>query len=173
MAANFGVPQSVVSRLYQRYQQTGEVVEMRGRGRTRATSRADDRHVVMESLRSTTLSAPKLHPELRNTRGVNVIVQTIRNRLYERGISARRPVIATLLTRRHRQTREQWSRAHLRWAQRQWSTVLFTDESVFRLSCADGRTRVWRRKIERFADCNIIERDPYGGGSVMVWAGIS
>ena len=82
-------------------------------------------------------------------------------------------MIATPLTRRHRRTREQWSRAHLRWTQRQWSTVLYTNEGVFRLSRAVGRTRVWRRKNERFADCNIIERDPYGGGSVMVWAGIS
>ena len=161
MAANFGVSQSVVSRLYQRYQQTGEVAERRCRGRTRATSRADDRHVVMESLLSRTLSAPKLRQELRNTRGVNVSVQTIRNRLNERGLSARRPVIATPLTRRHRRTHEQWSRAHLRWTQRQWSTVLFTDESVFRLSHAGGRARFWRRKNERFADCNIIERDPW------------
>ena len=51
--------------------------------------------------------------------------------------------------------------------------MLFTDESVFRLSRADGQTRVWRSKNERFADCNIIERGPYCGGSVMVWAGIS
>ena len=85
-------------------------------------------------------------------------------------------MIATPLKRRHRRAREQWSRAHLRWTQRQWTTVLFTDESVFWLSRADGQTRVWRRKNERFADyyfCNIIERDPCGGGSVMVWAGIS
>ena len=86
---------------------------------------------------------------------------------------AREQWIATPLTRRHRRAREQWSRAHLRWTQRQWSTVLFTDESVFRLSRADGRTRVWRRKNEQIADCNIIEHDPYGGGSVMVRAGIS
>ena len=51
--------------------------------------------------------------------------------------------------------------------------MLFTDESVFRLSRAGGRIRVWRRKNERFADCNIIERDPYGGGSVILWADIS
>ena len=89
MAANFGVSQSVVSRLYQRYQQTREVAERRGRGRTWATSRAADRHVVMESLRSRTLSAPKLRQDLRNTRGVNVSVQTIRTRLNERGLSAR------------------------------------------------------------------------------------
>ena len=49
MAENLGVSQSVVSRLYQRYQQTDEVAERRGRGRTGATSRADGRHVVIES----------------------------------------------------------------------------------------------------------------------------
>ena len=99
VAANFGVSQCVVNRLCQRYQQTGEVAERRGRGRTRATSRANGRHVVMESLRSRTLSAPKLRQDLRNTRSVNVSVQTIRNRLNERGLSARRPVIATPIAR--------------------------------------------------------------------------
>ena len=32
---------------------------------------------------------------------------------------------------------------------------------------------MWRRPNERFAPCNILERDPYGGGSVMVCAGVS
>ena len=110
---------------------------------------------------------------LKKTRGVNVSVQTIGNRLNERGLNARRPMLATPLTRRHRRTREKWSIAYLRWTQRQNSTVLFTDESVFRLSRAGGRIRVWRRKNERFADCNIIERDPCGCGSVILWADIS
>ena len=72
----------MVSCLYQRYQQTDEVAERRGRSRTGATSRANDRHVVMESLHSRTLSAPKLRQELRYTRDVNASVQTIRNRLF-------------------------------------------------------------------------------------------
>ena len=173
VAANFGVSQSVVSRLYQRYQQRGEVAERRGRGRTRATSAADDRYLLVQSLRERTLSAPKLRQRLRHVRGVNVSVQTIRNRLNSHGLSARRPVKGTPLTPRHRRVRQQWSRAHLRWTQQQWSTVLFTDKSVFSLSRVDGRTRVWRRKNERYANCNIVERDPYGGGALMVWAGIS
>lgn len=173
VAARFGVSQSVVSRLYQRYHQTGEVTERHGRGRKRATSRADDRYIINQSLRSRTLSAPKLRQRLRNVRRVNVSVQTVRNRLNAHGLKARRPVKANELTPHHRRAREQWARAHLRWNQQRWSTVLFTDESLFHLSRVDGRTRVWRRKNERFAECNILERDPYGGGSVMVWAGIS
>ena len=38
---------------------------------------------------------------------------------------------------------------------------------------ADGRRRVYRRRGERFADACVVERDRFGGGSVMVWGGIA
>ena len=56
---------------------------------------------------------------------------------------------------------------------RQWRRVLFTDESRFTLYRADGRRRVYRRRGERFADACVVERDRFGGGSVMVWGGIA
>ena len=40
------------------------------------------------------------------------------------------------------------------------------------MSSADGRVRVWRRRGERLDPVNVIQRDRYGGGSVMVLAGI-
>ena len=49
---------------------------------------------------------------------------------------------------------------------------MFTDESRFNLSFAGGRIRVFRRRGERFADNCLLERDRFGGGSVMVWGGI-
>ena len=52
-----------------------------------------------------------------------------------------------------------------------WARILFSDESRFNLSHHDGRIRVFRRG-ERFADNCLIERDRFGGGSVMVWGGI-
>jgi hypothetical protein len=56
---------------------------------------------------------------------------------------------------------------------RQWRRVFFTDESWFILFRPDGRRRVYRRRGERFADDCVLERDRFGGGSVMVWGGIS
>ena len=50
---------------------------------------------------------------------------------------------------------------------------MFSDESRFCLRKNDGRVRVWRRQGERFAECCIDRVTAYGGGSVMVWAGIS
>ena len=92
--ARFGVSESVVCRLYQRYHQTGEVMELHGRGPKRATSRADDHYIINQSLRSRTVSAPKLRQRLRNVLQVKVSVQTLRNRLNAHGLKARRPVKA-------------------------------------------------------------------------------
>ena len=50
---------------------------------------------------------------------------------------------------------------------------LFLDESRFNLSHSDGRARVYHRQNERYADCCVQERDRFGGGNVMVWAGIT
>ena len=50
--------------------------------------------------------------------------------------------------------------------------MLFTDESWFQLYLADGRQRVWRRVGKWFADVNVVNRVPRGGG-VMLRADIS
>jgi len=50
--------------------------------------------------------------------------------------------------------------------------VIFTDESRFNVSFADGWIRGWRRRGQRLHADNVVQRDIYGGGSVMVWAGI-
>jgi hypothetical protein len=36
-----------------------------------------------------------------------------------------------------------------------------------------ARQKVWRRTGERFAQCNIVPKISFGGGSIMVWGGIS
>ena len=52
--------------------------------------------------------------------------------------------------------------------------ILFSDECRFnlKLSHADGREIVYRRREERFADACVIERDRFGGSLVLVWSGI-
>ncbi|KAI3363947.1 hypothetical protein L3Q82_001564 [Scortum barcoo] len=67
-----------------------------------------------------------------------------------------------------------FAREHQDWQIRHcWRPVLFTDESRFTLSTCDRRDRVWRRRGERSAACNILQHDRFGSGSVMVWGGIS
>ena len=57
--------------------------------------------------------------------------------------------------------------------QNDWAPVLFTDESRFCVDFTDRRARVWRMPNECFAPVCVAEHDRFGGGSVMVWTGIS
>ena len=98
--------------------------------------------------------------------------RTVRRRLNEAGLKARHPLKRLRLLHRHRISRFQWATCH-QWTQRQWNRVLFSDESRFKLHHADGRVRVYRRQGERLNDNCILESEAYGGGSLMVWGGIS
>ena len=98
--------------------------------------------------------------------------RTVRRRLRQFGLRARRPHVGTILTRRHRQERLRWARAHFDWRRVRWNTVIFSDESRFRLMNADGRIRVYRRRGERYADACVNQVDGHNRGSEMVWGGI-
>ena len=99
--------------------------------------------------------------------------QTVRNRLHEFGLIARRPAVRVPLTRQLVQDQLDFARTHFRWTTRDWTPVLFTDESRFCLDFTDKRQLVWRMSKERFHYLNVAEHDRYGKGSVMVWANIS
>ena len=54
-----------------------------------------------------------------------------------------------------------------------WNHHLFTDESRFLLERTDGRKRVYRRVREGFIPQCVSHTKAFGGGSVMVWGGIT
>ena len=153
-------------RLRHRFQQTGGVADRRTRGRPSVTNLRKDRLITLTHLRrrfqTATISA----------RQYNISKQTVLRRLRQsrQPIWPRRPYVGQLLTARHRAAR--WHNGIYVGGDSSGLGVLFSDESRFNLSHHDGRIRVFRRRGERFADNCLIERDRFGGGSVMVWGGI-
>src|ERR1700729_3476231 len=135
------------------------------------TCHEQDVYIVLSHLRNRRLPATITAGTIPGLRRISS--DTVRRRLRESGLRARHPAIRPQLLPRHRQARLQWARHHLRFTINHWRYVLFTDESRFALSVADGRQRIYRRAGERYADNCIVERVPYGGGSVMVWGGIT
>ena len=120
----------------------------------------------------TAVERAQVTPGTHNNR---ISADTVRNRLREFGLRPRRPYVGMLLTQRRRQVRMAWLTQHRPnlFPLRQWRNVMFSDESRYLLYRPDGRQRVYRRNGERYRDNCLVERDRFGGGALMVWAGIS
>ena len=139
------------------------------------TSRRQDRTIRLAHLRNRHLTATETALNTVGTHNRQISPKTVGSRLREIGLRACRPYVGLPLTQARRLRRMAWltAHAHRLFPMRQWRRVLFMDESRFTLYRAAGRRRVYRRRGERFADACVVERDRFGGGSVMVWGGIA
>lgn len=173
VADQLNLSQSAVSRVYRRYRETGALVRRPGSGRRRCTSERDDRFMVTTSLRNRHQTGVSIQQHLQDVRGVTASEWTVRRRLKEANLTPKRPATGPRLLPRHRQARLEFAHQHKNWTIEQWTPVLFCDESRVCLNGCDRRGRVYRRSGERYAQCCFRETVAYGGGSVMVWAGIS
>ena len=171
VARIFGVHRNTISALWRRFGFTGSVRDSQRAGRPRVTSRRQDNYIRVVHLRNrfqTAALTARSIPGLRPISG-----RTVRNRLLEHNIRPRRPVIRPILRPHHRNARLAWCRRHVRLTRNDWNNVMFSDESRFHLDSSDGRARVYRRPGERYSDACVVQRAAFGGGSVMVWGGIT
>ena len=174
VANHFGVNVSIIESLVRRLRETGHLADRPRSGRPRVMSRRQDRTIRLAHLRNRHLTATETALNTVGTHNRQISPKTVGSRLREIGLRARRPYVGLPLTQARRLRHMAWLTAHAPrlFPMRQWRRVLFTNESRFTLYRADGRRHVYRRRGERFADACVVERDWFGGGSIMVWGGI-
>ncbi|GFW93610.1 transposable element Tcb1 transposase [Trichonephila clavipes] len=96
---------------------------------------------------------------------------TIRRRLQQSGLSARRPLLSLPLTQNHRRARRQWCKERRMWAA-ECNEVVFTDESRICLQHHGGRIEDWRHRGERMLNSCVMHRHTGHVSGIMVWGGI-
>ncbi|GFW44468.1 transposable element Tcb2 transposase [Trichonephila clavipes] len=92
VAQAIGVSQSVISRIWNCFLETGSASRRSGQGRRRATMPNEDRYLMLTAGRHRNMNATLLQQHLRLATGTTVSTQTVRNRLNGVGLHARRPM---------------------------------------------------------------------------------
>ncbi|GFU82311.1 transposable element Tcb2 transposase [Trichonephila clavipes] len=173
VAQAIGVSQSVISRIWNRFLETGSAGQRPGQGRKRATTPNEDRYLVLTARRHRNMNATLLQQHLRSATGTTVSTQTVRNRLHGVGLHARRPMVCVRLTSRHRRDRREWATEHVNWRRNEWSNVFFSDESRFSVYPDNKRIFIWMDLGSRNNPAFAHESVRFGGGGVLVFGGIS
>ncbi|GFV29017.1 transposable element Tcb1 transposase [Trichonephila clavipes] len=174
VSKELGIAQSVISRLWQRFQDDGNVSRCYSIGRPRVTTPNEDQYIYLAvtAKRNRRSTASDLSRQLSSATGTTISRQTVYRRLGHIGLYARRPVRCVPLTATHCRLRLTWSREHALWTLLQWSCVMFSDESRFSLQSDSRRTLIWRAPGTPYHQENTIERHRYGGAGWLVWGGI-
>ncbi len=172
VAHELNVHCSTISLFQRHFREFGSISNRPNNRRPHVTTAAQDFHIqhlhLQDRLKPATQTAAAtigLHNQI-------ISAQTVRNRLREAHLHARRPHRGLDLATVRRRNRLEWANVHIKWRLALWRGVLFADESRFSLYRADGRQRVWRHVGERFADVNVVDQVDHSGSGVMVWAGI-
>ncbi|GFX91690.1 transposable element Tcb1 transposase [Trichonephila clavipes] len=172
VSEELGITQSVISRLWQRFQDDGNVSRCYSPGRPRVTMPKEDRYLAIITKRIRQSTASDLSRQLCSATGTTVSRKTVYRRLGHIGLYARRPVRCVPITASHSRLRLTWSRDYALRTPQQWSCVMFSDESRFSLQSDSRRTLVWRAPGTCYHQDNTIERHRYGGAGWLVWGGI-
>ena len=116
VARLYNVHRSMISRLFQRYQQSGSTAD-----RPRITSAAQYCYIRVLHLRNQTVTARETTSNVPGLRRISA--QTVRNRLRENGLRARRPYFGAVLRRRYRLARVQWCNRVRGWELQNWRRI--------------------------------------------------
>ncbi|GFS51030.1 HTH_Tnp_Tc3_2 domain-containing protein [Trichonephila clavipes] len=172
VSEELGIAQSVISRLWKRFQDDGNVNRCYSTGLPRVTTPNEDRYIYLtvtakRNRRSTTSDLSSR--QLSSATGTTVSRQTVYRRLGHIGLYAHRPVRCVPLTATHCHLRLTSSREHALCTTQQWSCVMFSDESRFSLQSDSRRALIWRAPGTRYHQENTIERHRYGGAGWLAW----
>ncbi|GFV42244.1 HTH_Tnp_Tc3_2 domain-containing protein [Trichonephila clavipes] len=159
------IAQSVISRLWHRFQDGSNVSKCYSIGRPRVTTPNENRYIYLAvtAKRNRRNTASDLSRQLSSATGTTISRQTVYRRLGHIGLYARRPVRRVPHTATRCLLRLTWCTEHALWTPQQGSCVMFSDESRFSLQPDSRRTLIWRAQSTRYHQENTIERHRYGG----------
>ncbi|GFV14072.1 transposable element Tcb1 transposase [Trichonephila clavipes] len=143
IGSRVGRNQTTVMRLCDRWMKEG-TTDRRGRSHPpQCTTSLENRQIVRMTVTDRTITSRTVAQHIESVTHHSVSTRTIRHRLQQNGLSARRPLLGLPLTQKYRRLRRQWCDERRMWAA-ELDEVVFTDESRICL-----QHHAWREDAEQ------------------------
>lgn len=144
VAREVNVSKSTVKKWINRYKETGDVIEEERSGRPKLESSKMTKIIKTAMDSGKAMSSGDVHNRLKRAH-IEVSQRTVRRRLgeegYHYGTTTSKPYLKTV----HIERRLEWAESNL---DRDWSRVVFTDETTIQLF--QNPSMVWKKRGERF-----------------------
>ncbi|GFX35558.1 transposable element Tc1 transposase [Trichonephila clavipes] len=171
IGSRVGRNQTTVMRICDRWMQEC-TMDRRSRSHPpHCTTSREDRQILRMAVTDHSVTYRTVAQHIESVTRHSVSTRTMRRRLQQSGLSARRPLLGLPLTQNHRRLRRQWCDERRMWLA-EWNEVVFTDESRICLQHHDGRVRVWKHRGERMLNSCVMNRHTGPAPDIMVWSGI-
>lgn len=161
----YGVSEAAVRKIWKKFQELGTVADKIGRGRKRKTSIKEDRRIIRETKKNSTITSRVIRENLQ----LNISERTVRRRLREAGLRNNFALRRPLIRKANKMKRLEFAKKYADKPLDFWKKVLWSDESKFELFGHKQRLRVWSKPGEKLLDKNIQKTVKYGGGNTLVW----
>ncbi|GFX87131.1 transposable element Tc3 transposase [Trichonephila clavipes] len=135
------------------------------------TTSREDRLIMQMAVMNYAVTSRTVAQHIESVTHHSVSARTIRGRLQQIGLSARRPLLGLPLTQNHRRLRRQLCNERRTWVA-EWNEVVFTDESRIYLQNHDGQIRVWRHRGESMLNSCVMHHNTGLALGIMAWSGI-
>jgi transposase len=169
VAQRFKVSKSGVGKLVKRFKRRGTVENAKSPGRPQKVGVRTKNLLIRLSKDDPRKTATTLLNDLKDRGLLDCSVDTVKRILRQANLFGRRPVKKPMISVKNRKARISFAKEHLNWEPKDWSKVLFSDESKFMLFGSDGIKYVRRPIGHRFDPKYQLPTVKHGGGNVMVW----
>lgn len=165
LAEKYSLSISGARKICIKFETTGCIKNLPFTGRSRKTSLRDDKMIVRQARKKSTMTAREIGESLK----LEVSTRTIQRRLKSGGLESRLQTRKPLISTVNKKKRLNFVKQYIDKDSPFWDSILWSDESKFELFGSKKRQRVWRKKGEGLLDQNLKKTVKHGGGSIMVW----
>jgi len=159
---------STVSRFLRKYFTKGSTGRVKGSGRNKITTPAEDRLITRISLRDRLKTAEDFRREFNGGRESRISTRSVRRRLAGGGLCASRPAKKPYLTQRMRIKRVEWTKKYKNWTIADCKRVILSVESKFNLFSSEGMAHSLLRPGERYSGECMVPKTR-NSASRIVW----